>query len=97
MFSIRLTALSCAAAFIAGTASTLAVWNYIERGRTIEDQKLRMSSKDKVIELVTDRSKTEEKITNDKDARIKKLDEKFRTQHDLMSPAVRAAIDSLHK
>lgn len=97
MLSLRLTALSCTAAFLAGVFATLFVWNYIERGRTIEDQRRAMASKDRVIDLVSDRSKNEEGITNAKDARIKKLDGAVADKRQPMSPAVRLAIDSLYR
>lgn len=95
MFSLRLTALSSLASFLAGVLCCLAVWNYIERGKTIESQRLSMESKDKVIELVIDKSKAEEKITNEKDRKIKSLDSVDKKSG--MCPAVRAAIDSLHQ
>lgn len=94
MFSLRLTALSSAVSFIAGVLVTLAVWNYIERGKTIEAQKNAMASKDAVIEIVSDRGKTEEELNNAKEKRIKNLGDTGRNGG--MCPAVRAAIDGLY-
>jgi len=95
MFFPRLTALSFIAAFLFGVASTLSVWSYIERGRTIKEQQDGLASRKAITDIVQDRATNEEEITNEKDSRIKAID--GIGKNNPMSPAIRAAIDSLYK
>jgi len=95
MFSVRLTALSSALSFIAGAVPVLCIWSYIERGETIATQKQALADRKKVTDVVQDRADNEEKVTNEKEKRIKRLGQTGRNTP--MSPAVRAAIDSLHR
>ncbi len=95
MFSARLTALSSALSFIAGAVLIICIWSYVERGEQIATQKQALADRKKVTDVVQDRADNEEKVTNEKEKRIKRLGQTGRNTP--MSPAVRAAIDSLHR
>lgn len=96
MLSLRLTALSCAASFLAGAFVVLFIWSYVNRGERIEAQKRAMASKDNAIELIDNKATNEQGITDARDDRKRKLEQAVpEARQQPMSPAVRAAIDSL--
>lgn len=96
MLSLRLTALSCVAAYLAGCLSVMAVWSYVKRGETIAAQERAISSKDNALELVTDRATNEQGITDARDDRKRQLEQAVPdARKQPMSAAVRSAIDSL--
>ena len=95
MSPLTLTALKYIASFLSGALIVGLIWSYVERGYKIDKLEASNKSKTAVIGLVTERGKDEKKITEGKDERIKELGKKIEDKTVPMSPAVRAAIDSL--
>lgn len=72
------------------------VWSWYERGKEIEAYKQSGKSKDAVIDLTSERQVREVEIGNEADEKIEALEKDYGGDTDRMSPAIRAAIDSLY-
>lgn len=83
------------ASFVAGAALVGSVWAFIERGEIIDALTASNKSKTAVITVVQKKATKEKEITDDREKRIERLEQVVKDHNAPMSPAVRAAIDSL--
>lgn len=72
------------------------VWSWYKRGQDIADLKESLKSKQAVVDLTSGRQVREVEISNDTDKKIESLEKEYGRDNRPMSPAVRAAIDSLY-
>lgn len=73
------------------------IWSWYKRGEEIADLKESVKSKQAVVDLTAERQVREVEIGKDAESRIESLEQEYGRDNRPMSPAVRAAIDSLHK
>ncbi len=73
------------------------VWSWHDRGERLDKLKESNKSKDTVNQIVSDRVVREVEIATDADKKIQELTTKHGASTTPMSPAIRDAIDSLHR
>lgn len=72
------------------------VWSWFELRKERDAWKDAADAKDAVVEITDNRRVREEEINNEADERINDLEQNTKEPNAPMSPAVRAAIDSLY-